>query len=958
MTPERYKLIGELFHTALELESEDRAAFLERACAGDEELRHEVELLILSHQQFGDFIAAPALEVAAKVMANQQRAVAGQTIDHYKITSHLATGGMGEVYSAVDTRLARDVAIKLLPIAFATDQDRLRRFEQEARAAGMLNHPNVLTIYDIGTYDGAPYIVSELLAGETLRERMQKGSLPLRRVVEYALQIARGLAAAHDAGIVHRDLKPDNLFVTRDGRLKILDFGLAKLKPALPADINSNVPTRLLGTAPGVVMGTVGYMSPEQARGEAVDHRGDIFAFGAILYEMLAERRAFEGTSAVETLNAILKEEPPEISESKSEVSPALFRVVRHCLEKNREERFQSMADVAFYLETLTTDANRQTSAARTMQPQTLRRWMIIVVAALALAAAAVAITLWQVRRSKTVWENPLANAHIERVTDFQGTENDVAISPDGKFIVFLSDREGVFDAWVNQIGSGAFVNLTKGRFPELAHEEVRTVGFSADASQVWLRISHKDSTGKDTHDIWLTPTMGGTPRPFLERAVNAAWSPDGERIVYHEFGPGDPTFVAARDGSNPKQIFIDKPGVHCHHHVWSPDGRYIYFVRGFPPNELDVWRIPAEGGEPERMTSHNSKVGYPTFVDSRTLIYSATAEDGSGFWLYAMDVEEKVAHRVTFGVDQYVSVSAALGPDGRANRLVATVANPIGQLWTVPISGQIVDESEARQFPLPVTRAVAPRWGPSYVVFVSSPGGAQSLWKKSQDGEAVELWRSNEGGVVAAPAVSPDGQHICFLIRRFGRNGLYAMNADGTNLRQLAASLDVRDTPSWSPDGKFIAIAADQGDGSRLFKVPVDGGAPERLLDGLSRMPVWSPDGNFILYAVPWQGAGYPVKAVTPDSKPLNLPDLWILRGGDRYRFLPRGKQVVALLGDYLHQNFWIVDLETGQRRQLTNLKPGYSITSFDVSPDGRQILFDRVRQNSDIVLIDLAGK
>ena len=222
------------------------------------------------------------------------------------------------------------------------------------------------------------------------------------------------------------------------------------------------------------------------------------------------------------------------------------------------------------------------------------------------------------------------------------------------------------------------------------------------------------------------------------------------------------------RDGSNPKQIFVDKPGVHCHHHVWSPDGRYIYFVRGFPPNELDVWRIPADGGEPERMTHHNSKVGYPAFLDNRTLIYSATAEDGSGFWLYAMDIERRVPHRVTFGVDQYMSVSAAVGPDGRATRLVASVANPIGELWTLPISGRMVEESDVRRFPLPVTRAVAPRFGPQYVVFLSSKGGAQSLWKTQGD-ESVELWRSSEGGVMAPAAVSPDGRRICFSVAPAG---------------------------------------------------------------------------------------------------------------------------------------------------------------------------------------------
>ncbi|MCM3906050.1 MAG: serine/threonine-protein kinase [Pyrinomonadaceae bacterium] len=967
MKPERWQQVEQLYHAALERDAKGRASFLDEACDGNEELRHEVESLLAYKDQAEDFIESPALEVAARLMANDQGALAaGQTINHYKITSLLGAGGMGEVYRAVDTRLGREVAIKLLPAAFSNDQDRLRRFEQEARAAGMLNHPNVLTIYDIGTHEGAPYIVSELLTGETLRDRLRGAPLPLRRVIDYALQIARGLAAAHEARIVHRDLKPDNLFITREGRVKIIDFGIAKLTEPKSEPVDSEGETRLpeLKTSPGMVLGTVGYMSPEQVRGDQVDHRADIFAFGAILYEMLAGRRAFEGDSAIEVMNAILKEEPAEISEPKREVPAALIRVVQHCLEKNREERFQSMSDVAFYLEALPAATDRETSAAAAgAQPRGAgRRWMAvaaagIALAAIALAAIALAVTLWRMKRSDEAWENPLANAHIERVTDFPGSETDAAISPDGKFIVFLSDREGTFDAWVNQVGNGAFVNLTKGQFPELAHEEVRTVGFSSDGSNVWLRISHKDPNGKDTHDIRLTPTLGGAARPFLERAVHAAWSPDGQRIVYHEFGPGDPTFVVDRDGSNPRQILIDKPGVHCHHHTWSPDGRYIYFVRGFPPNELDVWRIPADGGEPERMTHHNSKVGYPAMLDNRTLIYSATAEDGSGFWLYAMDVERRVPHRVTFGLDQYVSVSAAVGPDGRATRLVASVANPVGELWTLTISARIVDESDVRRFPLPFTRAVAPRFGPHYVAFLSSKGGAHSLWK-TQDGETVELWRSSEGGVVAPAAVSPDGRRICFSVRRQGRNGLFVMNADGTNVRPLAASLDVRDAPSWSPDGKFIAVAADEGDGSRLFKVPVDGATPVRLLDGLSRMPSWSPDGRLILYAAPLQGAGYAVRAVTPESGPHPMPELWILRGGDRYRFLPDGRQVVVLLGDYLHQNFWMVDLETGQRRQLTNLKPGYSIGSFDVSPDGRQIIFDRVRQNSDLVLIDLARK
>src|SRR5215831_10568160 len=977
MDPDRWRQIEDLYHAALKRASGERAAFLDAACDRDQDLRQEVESLLAHDEQAQRFITSPPDTIAAELLAKAQRpSPVGSSLGHYQILSLLGKGGMGEVYRARDARLSREVAIKLLPAIFSTDKDRLRRFEQEARAAGMLNHPNVLTIYDIGAASqedgGAPYIVSELLTGETLRERLRREGLPLRRVIDYALQIARGLAAAHEKGIVHRDLKPENLFLTKDGRVKILDFGLAKLKEQSGRARESenggaNKSTCSLFrspapplTTPGAVMGTVGYMSPEQVRADEVDHRSDIFAFGAILYEMLYGRRAFQGASAVEVMNEILKEEPPEISEGAREVPPALVRVVRHCLEKNQEDRFQSVAEIAFCLDTFQATADREAATAEPARPRSLaRRWMATAAVGIVMAAA---IIIWRAQRSDEIWENPLANAHIERVTDFPGAETDPAISPDGKFIVFLSDHGGRFDAWVNQVGSGAFVNLTKGRFSQLPLDDLRIGGFTADASRVWLRATQidalgTDAFGKETQSVWLMPTVGGAPQPFLERAVHAAWSPDGQRIVYHGFTPGDPTFVIDRDGSNPKQIFIGKPGVHCHHHIWSPDGRYIYFVSGFPPNEMDVWRIRPDGGEPERMTRHNSKVGYPALIDNRTLIYSATAEDGSGFWLYAMDVERRIPHRVTFGMDQYESVSAAVGPDGRATRLVASVANSVGELWTLPISSRMVDESAVRRFPLPVTRAVAPRFGPQYVVFLSSKGGAQSLWK-SQGGETVELWRGGDGGVIAPAAVSPDGRLICFSIRRQGRNGLYVMNADGANVRPLAASLDVRDAPSWSPDGKFIAVAADEGDGSRLFKVPVDGAAPVRLVDELSRLPVWSPDGRLILYAAPSPGATNAVKAVTPEKQPHPLPELWILRGGDRYRFLPGGRQVVALLGDYLRQNFWIVDLDTGRRRQLTNLKPGYSIRSFDVAPDGRQIIFDRVRQNSDIVLIDLARK
>src|SRR5438128_616933 len=320
---------------------------------------------------------------------------AGVRLGPYEITAPLGAGGMGEVYRARDTRLGRDVAVKVLPSSYSDDKDRLHRFEQEACAAGALNHPNILIVHDIGTHDGSPYVVSELLEGETLRQRVGGTAQPQRKAIDYALQVAHGLAAAHEKGIVHRDLKPDNIFITKDGRVKILDFGIAKLTQAEGSRSQTDIPTRRVNTDPGVVMGTVGYMSPEQVRGQAVDHRSDIFSFGAILYEMLSGRRAFHGESAADTMSAILREDPPDLSDTNQNVSPALERLVNHCLEKDPESRFHSASDLAFALEAISgaSGASHQTIAAMTSLPlrERIRKqlpWMLASFLALELIPA------------------------------------------------------------------------------------------------------------------------------------------------------------------------------------------------------------------------------------------------------------------------------------------------------------------------------------------------------------------------------------------------------------------------------------------------------------------------------------------------------------------------------------------------------------------------------------------
>jgi serine/threonine protein kinase len=375
MEHERWQRIEQLYHAALERDAEQRASFLAEACADDESLHNEVEMLLAANEQASGFLATPALEFEAKNLAAEKLPDSlgirvGQELSHYKILARIGAGGMGVVWRARDTRLDREVAIKVLPASLVNNLDSLRRFEQEARATSALNHPNILTIYDIGEHEGSPYIVAELLEGAELRELLIDGALTVRRSIDYAHQIAQGLEAAHEKGIIHRDMKPANLFVTKSGRVKILDFGIAKLKLQKLDEVGADeASTRIPLTNPGMILGTVGYMSPEQVRGRDVDHRADIFSFGVILYEMLTGLRAFSGDSAVEVMSAILKEEPQELTGINNKVSPQLERIVLRCMEKQPDHRFQTASDLGFALEALSTPSGSQLDTAAEALP-------------------------------------------------------------------------------------------------------------------------------------------------------------------------------------------------------------------------------------------------------------------------------------------------------------------------------------------------------------------------------------------------------------------------------------------------------------------------------------------------------------------------------------------------------------------------------------------------------------
>jgi len=871
----------------------------------------------------------------------------GTRVGLYEILAFVGAGGMGEVYRANDTRLNRQVAIKFLPATLA-DAEARRRFQREAQVASSLNHPHILTVYDAGELDDRQYLVTELIDGGTLSEWARAASRSCHEIADLLSGVADGLGAAHQAGIVHRDIKPANVLVARNGYATLVDFGLAKL---VEQSDDQSPTVSAVNTRVGLVVGTVRYMSPEQAAGRPLDQRSDVFSFGVMLYELVAGHRPFEGPTDLHVLELIQHGEPAALDDT---VPIAFRRLIARALAKDPDRRYQSMKELAADLKRIRQTTDRDVLVPLPApSPRRKRALLAGIVAAIIVGTTVVAWRLWQL---DYFWTNPLDGVVVQRLTDFSGDEIDAAISPDGNFTAFLSDRDGPFDAWISPTGSGRFVNVTKGRFPVLVPGPIRYVGFSDDNSQLWF--IEQVSVRPNRNRAWLTPVVPAEHRRFLESGLNPAWSPDRTRLVYHTPDDGDPIFIADRNGNNGRQIYVDRPGIHNHFLTWSPDGRYIYFVGGVvTTDEMDLWRfpVPADGATavPEQITHHNSSVAYPTWLDSHTLIYSATADDGSGQWLYAMDVRHRIPHRVSSGIaEQYLSVSATTD----ARRLVVTVAMPLASLWSVPVSSEMQPESSVRSFTAPNARALSPRFGADYVLMLSSKGGADGLWKMSGD-LAQELWRGSDGGLVSPPAVSPDGTRIAFAYRKQGRAALSVMSANGTDIRLLTDEVDVRGSFSWSPDGQWIVFAgASAAKRTRVFKIAASGGAPTPLTDGLATHPLWSPDGRFILYSEPAQGSRVQVKAMTPEGKPYPFPELWVsYQTTSPYRFVPGAQTLIYLKeGDLRHKNFFRVNLATGEERQISDLRSGFEVRDFDIAPDGSRILFDRRRMNSDIVLMD----
>ena len=869
----------------------------------------------------------------------------GTRLGHYDVTSLLGEGGMGQVWQARDTKLNRQVALKILPDAFAADPDRLARFTREAQILASLNHPNIAAIYGIEEAEGTRALVLELVEGPTLADRIAKGPIPLDEALPIAKQIAEALEAAHEAGVIHRDLKPANIKVKDDGTVKVLDFGLAKALDPNPEGDPSDSPTlTAAATQQGVIQGTAAYMSPEQARGKPLDKQTDVWSFGCVLYELLTGAPAFHGATASDTVVRVL-EHDPDWAALPAATPDGLRRLLATCLERDGRWRWRNIGDVGLVL--------RESGVApgTSNEPAREGTWSgprLAVTAAVAASVIAIMV-FWLGTGDEPAPGDLFSGARFTSITNFQGDEYDATISPDGRFVAFVANGEGVFDAWLSQVDTGSISNLTLGQAGDVRGPlEVRSIGFNGDGSQLWIG-------GAPWKRMGLIPLVGGSVRNvFGETVVNVDWSPDGARVVYHTREAGDPVYVAAADGANNTIILPSSPGQHQHFPVWSHDGQWIYLTRGRPATrEMALWRVRPNGEDLERLTETQLDVKYPTPLDARTVVFVARDENGAGPWLWSVDLETKVSRRVLHGLQQYTSVAASA--DGR--RLVVSVANPQASLWSVPLLDGTAVEDDALPYRLPSVRALAPRFGPNGLFYLSSRGTGDGLWRL-EDEEPLEIRSGAGAALLAPPAVSPDGSMVAIVPRRNARLSLEIVSADGAETLDRLEAIDIRGAPSWSPDSQWIVTGGSDANGLGLFKVPLDGGSPERLVSGGALNPVWSPAGDLIVYAGAQEGAFAPLLAVRPDGTPVELPEILVLRAGQRFRFLPSGDGLVYMQGDLPSaQDFWLLDLAGLTSRRLTELDDDAMINSFDVTPDGAMIVFDRLRENSDIVLIDLDG-
>ena len=889
MTPERWAQIEELFHRAIECEPDERARLLEDSCGGDAELRREVEALLSGARSGGDQVRA----AVGKVIRSTKFPLEGETVSRSRVLSGLGSGGMGVVYKAEDIRLGRLVALKFLPEELANNRIALERFEREARAASALNHPNICVVHDIDKFEDRPFIVMELLKGQTLRQRLENRKLengnsklgtstnfePAVRVplgidelLDLAIQIADGLEAAHGEGIIHRDIKPANIFVTARGQAKLLDFGLAKLTvgaglapPRAPQGVPlQDTPTASIDpetlTNPGVAMGTVAYMSPEQARGEKLDARTDLFSFGAVSYEMATGQMAFSGATTAMIHDAILNRAPASPVQLNPDLPAELDRMINKALEKDRDLRYHSAGDLRADLKRLKrdTDSSRAVRAMPSSPPQTavripplrsdssdsqiissrVMRHKKILITLMATGFVIAAGLVYALYRAASPAPAPPAALEFTRVTG-SGDVMQADISPDGKYVAYVRETGGKQSLWLKQLATESDVQIAT-----LGEDVCPGLAFSPDASYVYF-VRHNPS--KPEGELYQTAFLGGTARKMLSGISGPpAFSPDGQRLAFVRSTPGeDSLLIASLDGSGERVLASYKPpeGISFNRVAWSPDGKTLAFVHYSPG--LTLTTIGAEGGPAQPVAGvHWNYIRDLTSLPGSRHLVVAGRPSGS-VQLYDVSLEGGEARQITHDLSRYMGIRASA--DGKT---LLALQEQILTTLQVATPGK---ESEARTLSAGNQNRDGDSglaWTPGgKIVHTSVHNGRFDLWEMGADGSNAQRLTSNDASLVSVqPAVSLRGDFIVFSHGDPNAQGsIWSMDMDGSNLKRLTEGrFDF--APDISPDGLWVVFTRGEGGSGRfLMKVPSGGGPASQLTDYTSGWPSVSPDGNWI---------------------------------------------------------------------------------------------------------------
>jgi eukaryotic-like serine/threonine-protein kinase len=945
MDAERWQQIKQLYNSALELEPDRREAFLDEACAGDESLRKEIERLLARQAEGERVLGKPALEFAARAMAQDHEDeplpdYIGRSLLHYRITEKIGEGGMGIVYKARDTHLDRTVAIKVLPAAAVADPERKRRFIQEAKAASALNHPNIIDIHDINSDAGVDFIVMEHVPGKTLDRRIGRKGLRVGEALKYAVQIADALAAAHAAGIVHRDLKPVNIMVTETGLIKVLDFGLAKLTQPLQSEVTGTVPSMESMTGEGRIMGTVAYMSPEQAEGKPVDARSDIFSFGSVLYEMLTGKKPFQGDSTISTLSAIIERDPPPLS---ADIPHDLERIVTRCLRKDPARRFQSMADLKVELEELkeAAESGRLKVVAAVAKSVSPVRLAIIALAVIVLIAAG---WYWLGRGRSTEPEAVLTPVPL---TSYPGYEYTPSFSPDGNQVAFewCTEQPGSnCDIYIKQVGVEPPSRLTTDPAEDCSP------AWSPDGNSIaFLRILTSTRAA-----LLMIPQRGGQERVLGETNYvkmwqhSLAWTPDSKGLAFQDTaGPGL-FFLSVQTGERRRLTDNGEDN----RPAFSPDGRTLAFGR-LP--EIYLLRL-TEGylpqGVPERLTSSDDDWCAVAWTpDGSELLFSHTAWASSGLWRMAASGSASPRKLPLASEDfgRWPAVSR------HGNRLAYMVDREDPNIWRVDMREPGLEPGA----PVPLISSTKRDAGPAYspdgkrIAFASTRSGAHEVWVCNSDGSnAVQLTTS--GNVGNPPGWSPDGRTVAYTVFDGRYQSVHLVSANGGVPRRLTTGPFVDKVATFSRDGQSIYFPSNRSGTYQIWKVLAGGGDPVQITpNGEERdFPRESPDGKFIYFqkrgptqcSVWKMPAGGGEETVVLDS--VQCGGQWAYWKERIYFFRPMDAKG--------HSDICRYEFGTGQTSKVLTIEKPIS-HYIAASPDGRTILYTQHDQTgTDLMLVE----